>query len=101
MLHTAQVLGARYIMHATAQECTYTILRGQHTISTAEARCTLTHSIAQTLHRRYTIHCTMDATARILCTLMLHYAHYTGTIVNERHKKCTACFSDATNCYCT
>ena len=28
----------------------------------------------------------MDATARILCTLMLHYIHYTCTIVNERHK---------------
>ena len=28
----------------------------------------------------------MDATARTLCTLMLHYAHYTGTIVNERYK---------------
>ena len=93
--YSTQVLGEWYSCytlhkHCTggtlATECTCTILRGQHTISTAEARCTLTHSIAQTLHRRYTIRCTMVATARTLCTLMLHYAHYTCTIVNERHK---------------
>ena len=70
--------GARQALHnarhctggSLATECTCTILRGQHTISTAEAAkeatCTLFHSIAQTLRGRYTIRCTMDATARTL-----------------------------------